>query len=153
MNVEMNNNTITKFEKYKATEKKHGKLEKVDKKYLDVLDKALLNFDDTKYNIEPAKEIMFGHIRDKYPEYTIANFGCSKLTGDTLVLTLRDESLRDNLYLFNTKTGEVYFINETIIKYIPESCNNYNNIITNGISYALNILDDITCVMSFRSDL
>lgn len=118
MNVEMNNNTITKFEKYKATEKKHGKLKKVEDECLYVLNNALIEFDDMTYNIEPAKEIMYGHIKKEYPKNTIADFGCSKLTGDTLVLTLRDENLRDNLYLFNTKTGEVYFINESIMKYI-----------------------------------
>lgn len=66
MHMEMDDDNITKFEKYKATEKKYGKLEKVENKHLGVLNNALLKFSDMTYDIEPAKEIMYGHIRDKY---------------------------------------------------------------------------------------
>ncbi len=153
MYMEMDDVNITKFEKYKTTEKKHGKLEKVDDKYLGVLNNALLKFSDMTYDIEPAKKIMFGHIKDKYPENTIANFGCSKLAKDTLVLTLRDKTLRDNSYLFNTKTGEVYFINELIMDNIPTStCNNYNNVITKGIANSQENLEMICFAIQFRSD-
>ena len=151
--MEMDDDNIKKFEEYKATKKKHGKLEKVVDKYLGVLDDALSNFSDMTYDIESAKEIMYGHIKDKYPKYTIANFGCSKLAKDTLVLTLRDKTLRDNSYLFNTKTGEVYFINELIMDYIPTStCNNYNNIITKGIANSQENLEMICFAIQFRSD-
>jgi hypothetical protein len=89
MYMEMNDDCITKFEKYKTTEEKHGKLEKVEKNYLDELNDALLNFSDTTYDMEPARKIMYEHIKDKYPKNTIADFGCCKLAKDTLVLTLR----------------------------------------------------------------
>lgn len=153
--MEMDDYNIKKFEEYKATEKKHGKLEKVDNKYLRDLDDALSNFDDMLYDIEPAKEIMHEHIRDKYSEYTytIANFGCSKLAKDTLVLTLRDETLRDNSYLFNTKTGEVYFINELIMENINTSmCNNYNEVITKGIAKSQEHLEIICFVMTMKQN-
>ena len=154
MNIEMDEYDITKFDEYNATEKKHGKLEEVANKDLLVLHNGLSNFDNMSYNIEPAKEIMYEHIKKKYSSYTIADFGCIKLAKDTLVLKLRDETLCDNSYLFNTKTGEVYFINELIMNHIPTSTfNNYNNVITNGIKRAQSIIDDISSVMSFKSDL
>jgi len=151
--MEMDDDNMKKFEDYKATEKKHGKLEKVDDKYLHVLHNALSNFDDMSYNIEPAKKTMYEHIKDRYYEYTFANFGCSKLTKDTLVLTLRDKTLRDNAYLFNTKTGEVYFINSLIMDNINSSeYNNYNDIIRKGIKYAEDQLDIICLVMTMRQN-
>jgi hypothetical protein len=151
--MEMDDGKITKFEEYKAIEKKHGKLEEVDDKYLRDLNDALSNFDDMEYDIEPAKEIMYKHIEKKYPSYTVADFGCIKLVKDTLVLKLRDETLRDNSYLFNTKTGEVYFINELIMNYINTStCNNYNDVITKGIVKAQEHIDMVCLVMQFRSD-
>lgn len=148
MFMEMDNDNMKKFEDYKATENKHGKLEKVDDKYLCVLDNALSNFDDMSYDIEPAKEIMYKHIKDRYFKYTLANFGCSKLA-----LTLRDKTLRDNAYLFNTKTGEVYFINELIMDNInTPKHNNYNDIIREGVKYAEEQLDIICLVMTMRQN-
>jgi hypothetical protein len=158
--MEMDDDEITKHEEYKAIAKKdkHGKLGTVDVTDLLVLKKALDNFDDMDYDIESAKKIMYKHIQEKYSEYTytIANFGCSKLvkdTKDTLVLKLRDKTLRDNSYLFNTETGEVYFINELIMDNIPTStCNNYNNVITKGIVKAQEHLDMVCFVMTMRQN-
>ena len=151
--MEMDDDNIKKFKEYIATKKKHGKLKNVDDEYLDVLSNALLQFYNESYDFEPAREIMYGHIKDKYPKYTIADFGCSKLAKDTLVLTLRDKTLRDNSYLFNTKTGEVYFINELIMDNIPTStCNNYNNVITKGIANSQENLEMICFAIQFRSD-
>ena len=61
--MEMDDDCITKFEKYKTTEEKHGKLEIVEKQYLVKLNDALLNFSDTTYDMEPARKIMYEHIR------------------------------------------------------------------------------------------
>ena len=164
--MEMDDDEITKHEEYKAIAKKdkHGKLGMVDVTDLLVLKKALDNFDNMDYDIELAKKIMYEqimyqqimNIKEKYSSYTVANFGCSKLvkdTKDTLVLKLRDKTLRDNSYLFNTETGEVYFINELIMENIPTStCNNYNNVITKGIVKAQEHLDIVCLLMQFRSD-
>ena len=156
----MDDSNITKFEEYKAiaNKDKHGKLGTVDVEDLFVLKKALNNFNNMEYDIEPAKEIMYKqimyqHIKEKYSSYTVADFGCIELAKDTLVLTLRDKTLRDNSYLFNTETGEVYFINELIMDNIPTStCNNYNDVITKGIVKAQEHLDIVCIVMQFRSD-
>lgn len=82
----------------------------------------------------------------------IKDFGFNCYNG-TLHFKLRDEKLRDKTYLFNTATGEVYFINKTLMKHINfNKYNDYNKVITEGIKSALEVISDIKLCIMCRSD-
>jgi hypothetical protein len=143
------------IEEYNNSSYEHGALGKVESQYVKVLYDAYENYNDMKYDVGPAKEIMLDFMKenkilDKGSNIKDYGFNCSNRI---LHFKLRDEKLRDNTYLFNTKTGEVYFINETLMKHINfDKYNDYNKVITGGIETALQVVSDIKLCIMCRSD-
>jgi hypothetical protein len=139
---------------YNKSSHEHGALGKVETKHIKVLSDALKNYDDMEYDVEPAKEIMFEYLKNNKnlkdgSDVKKYGFHCFN---KTLFFKLRDEKLRDKTYLFNTETGEVYFINKTLIKHINfDKYNDYNKVISEGIKSALQVASDIELCLSFRS--
>ena len=143
------------IEEYNNSNYEHGALGKVVPQDIEELHDALKNYDDMKYDVEPAKEIMLEYLKnknilDKGSNIKDFGFNCSK---ETLHFKLRDEKLHDKTYLFNTETGEVYFINKTLIKHINfDKYNDCNKVITGGIESALQVVSDIQLCIMCRSD-
>ena len=139
---------------YNKSSHGHGALGKVEIKHIKVLSDALKNYDDMEYDIEPAKEIMFEYLKNNKnlkDDSDVKKYGFH-FFDKTLFFKLRDEKLRDKTYLFNTETGEVYFINKTLIKHINfDKYNDYNKVISGGIKSALQVASDIELCLSFRS--
>jgi hypothetical protein len=125
---------------------RNGGLGKVETKHIKVLNDALKNYDDMEYGIEPAKEIIFEYLKNKKDlrvDSNIKDFGFSCIN-ETLIFKHRDEKLRDYSYLFNTETGEVYFINKALMNKINLNIyNDYNKVIS--------IASDIQLLISSRS--
>ena len=143
------------IDEYKNSNYEHGALGQVESQYLKELYDVYENYDDMKYDVDPAKEIMLDFLKnknilDKGSNIKDFGFNCSNRT---LHFKLRDENLRDKTYLFNTETGEVYFINKTLIKHINfDKYNDYNKVITGGIESALQVVSDIQLCIMCRSD-
>jgi hypothetical protein len=139
---------------YNNSSYEHGELGKVEDKHIKVLRNTLRNFYNMDYDVNPAKQIMFDFLKNEdvlKDDSDIKKFGFDFLS-ETLFFKLRDEKLRDNTYLFNTETGEVYFISETLLKHInSQKYNDYNKIISGGIKSAYSVISDIKLCMSFRS--
>jgi hypothetical protein len=139
---------------YKESNCNHGALGEVETKHIKVLYDALKNYDDMTYDVEPAKEIMFKFLKnnkflDEDSDIKDYGFNCSK---ETLHFISRDKKLHDKTYLFNTETGEVYFINKTLMKHINfDKYNDYDKVITEGIKSACKAVSDIELCLSFRS--
>jgi hypothetical protein len=143
---------------YNKSSYEHGSLGEVEAQHIKVLSDALKNFDDMEYDIEPAKGIMFEYLKNNKilkDNSDIKNYGImcynESCYNETLYFIVRDKKLRDKTYLFNTETGEVYFINETLMKHIDfEKYYDYNKVITGGIESALEVISDIQLFLSFR---
>jgi len=139
---------------YKESNCIHGGLGKVETKHIKVLQDALNNYDDMEYDVEPAKEIMFKYLKnnkflDEDSDIKDYGFHCFD---KTLFFKLRDEKIRNKTYLFNTKTGEVYFINKTLVKHINfDKYNDYDKIISGGIKTAYKVVSDIQLYLSLRN--
>jgi hypothetical protein len=131
---------------YNKSSHEHGALGKVETKHIKVLSDALKNYDDMEYDVEPAKEIMFEYLKNNKnlkdgSDVKKYGFHCFN---KTLFFKLRDEKLRDKTYLFNTETGEVYFINKALMNKINLNIyNDYNKVIS--------IASDIQLLISSRS--
>jgi hypothetical protein len=140
---------------YNNSKYEHGALGQVEDKNTKVLYDTHENYDDTDYDVEPAKEIMLDFLKINKTlndDSKIKDFGFNCYNG-TLHFKLRDENLRDKTYLFNTATGEVYFINKTLMKHINfNKYNDYNKVITEGIKSALEVISDIKLCIMCRSD-
>lgn len=139
---------------YKESNYKYGELGVVESQYIKVLSNALKNFDNMKYDVNPAKEIMFKYLKnnkflDDDSDIKDYGFNCYK---ETLHFKLKDKKLHDNTYLFNTETGDVYFINKILLKHINfDKYNNYNKVITEGIKSAYIVVSDIEASLLLRN--
>jgi hypothetical protein len=140
---------------YNNSKYEHGALGQVEDKHIKVLYDTYNNYDDIKYDVEQAKEIMLGFLKKNKilkDDSDIKEYGFNSFDG-TLHFKLRDEKLRDNTYLFNIETGEVYFINKTLMKHINfNKYNDYDKVITEGINSALEVISDIKLCIMCRSD-
>jgi hypothetical protein len=142
------------IEEYNNSSYEHGALGKVESQYVKVLYDTYENYDDMEYDVGPAKEIMLDFLKenkilDKGSNIKDYGFNCFN---KTLHFKLRDEKLRDKTYLFNTETGEVYFINKTLMKHINfDKYNDYNKVITGGIESAYKVVSDIETCLSLRN--
>jgi hypothetical protein len=143
------------IEEYNNSSYEHGALGKVESQNVKVLYDAYENYDDMEYDVGPAKKHMFDFLKENKildDSFNVEDFGFNCFN-KTLLFKLRDEKLRDNTYLFNTETGEVYFINETLMKHINfDKYNDYNKVITGGIESALQVVSDIKLCIMCRSD-
>lgn len=153
MYTEIDNDDIKQLEQYDETGYNHGKIGKIETKYIKVLSDTLNNFSNMEYDVNPAKKIMFEYLKEKdflKNNLDFKDFGFD-IRGDTLSFRDRNEKPGDNMYLFNTKTGEVYFINRILFDYINPKYNNYNKIISKGVETAENNLSEIKLCVSRNS--
>lgn len=158
MYAELDDDDTKKLNQYKESDSNHGKIKKVDTKYIKVLNNTLNNFSDETYDIDPAKEIMFQHLKnnnslkDSEDNSNFKKFAFNT-RGNILCFRQRIEKPGDNMYLFNAETGQVYFIDRILFDYIHPKYDNYNKIITDGVKTAESNLSEIKLCISFSSDV
>jgi hypothetical protein len=143
------------IEEYNNSNYEHGALGKVESQYVKVLYDAYENYDYMEYDVRPAKKHMYDFLKKNKildDSFNVEDYGFN-CSNRTLHFKLRDEKLRDKTYLFNTETGEVYFINKTLMKHINfDKYNDYNKVISEGIKSALQVVSDIKLCIMCRSD-
>lgn len=97
---------------------KHGKLGQIKTEDIKILEKTRTNYEDVNASVEEGKKIMYNFLinNDIATDINLPlskyGFNCIK---NILVFQHRDEKLLVNKYLFNIKTGEVYYINKILI--------------------------------------
>jgi HD superfamily phosphodiesterase len=135
---------------------KHGKLGQIKTEDIKILEKTRTNYEDVNASVEEGKKIMYNFLinNDIATDINLPlskyGFNCIK---DILVFQHRDEKLLVNKYLFNIKTGEVYYINKILMDNINiNKYHEYDKIISDGIQSALQAIAEINLLISCSSD-
>jgi hypothetical protein len=132
---------------------RHGKLGQIKTEDIIELQETRKNFDNLNKSVEKGKEIMY-KFTFKSEIATDVNLPISEYVfnyiNDILIFQHKNEKLRINKYLFNIKTGEVYYINKILMEYINiNKYHEYDKIIKDGIPSAL---EEINFIILFSSD-
>jgi hypothetical protein len=135
---------------------KHGKLGQIKTEYIKILEKTRINFEDVNISIEEGKEIMYNFLKNNDTATDInlplSEYGFNCIN-NILVFQHRNKKLLVNKYLFNIKTGEVYFINKILMDNINiNKYYEYDKIITDGIKSAQQAIAEINLLISCSSD-
>ena len=135
---------------------KHGKLGQIKTEYIKILEKTRANYENVNASVEEGKEIMYNFLINNDIAIDI-NLPLSKYgfncINNILVFQHRDEKLLVNKYLFNIKTGEVYYINKILMDNINiNKYYDYDKIISDGIPSAQQALEEINLLISCSSD-
>ena len=132
---------------------RHGKLGQIKTEDIIELQETRKNFDNLNKSVEKGKEIMY-KFTSKSEIATDVNLPISEYgfnyINDILIFQHKNEKLRINKYLFNIKTGEVYYINKILMDNINiNKYHEYDKIIKDGIPSAL---EEINLLISCSSD-
>jgi len=135
---------------------RHGKLGKIKTEDIIKLQEARKNFDNLKISVEVEKNIMYIFLKDNDiatdVNLPLLEYGFYYIN-DILIFQHKNEKLRINKYLFNIKTGEVYYINKILMENINiNKYHEYDKIIKDGIPSALKALEEINLLISCSSD-
>lgn len=132
---------------------RHGKLGQIKTEDIIELQETRKNFDNLNKSVEKGKEIMY-KFTSKSEIATDVNLPISEYgfnyINDILIFQHKNEKLRINKYLFNIKTGEVYYINKILMDNINiNKYHEYDKIIKDGIP---STLEEINLFISCSSD-
>jgi len=135
---------------------RHGKLGQIKTEYIIKLQETRKKFDNLNESVEEGKEIMYNFLKDNDIASDInlplSEYGFNYIN-DILIFQHKNEKLRINKYLFNIKTGEVYYINKILMDNINiNKYYEYDKIITDGIKSALQAIAEINLLISCSSD-
>ena len=154
-----NGNTIQVDNIHEYTRNKHpshGKLGQIKTEYIKILEKTCIDFKDVNASVEEGKEIMYNFLKDNDTATDInlplSEYGFNCIN-NILVFQHRKVKLTVNKYLFNIKTGEVYYINKILMDNINiNKYYEYDKIITDGIKSAQQAIAEINLLISCSSD-
>ena len=154
-----NGNTIQVDNIHEYTRNKHpshGKLGQIKTEYIKILEKTRIDFEDVNASVEEGKEIMYNFLKDNDTATDInlplSEYGFNCIN-NILVFQHRKVKLTVNKYLFNIKTGEVYYINKILMDNINiNKYYEYDKIITDGIKSAQQAIAEINLLISCSSD-
>ena len=135
---------------------RHGKLGQIKTEDIIELQKTRENFDNLNKSVKKGKEIMYKFTSNSEiatdVNLPISEYGFNYIN-DILIFQHKNEKLRINKYLFNIKTGEVYYINKILMDNIDiNKYHEYDKIIKDGIPFALKALEEINFFISCSSD-
>jgi len=135
---------------------RHGKLGQIKTEDIIELQETRKNFDNLNKSVEKGKEIMYNFTYNSEiatdVNLPISEYGFNYIN-DILIFQHKNEKLRINKYLFNIKTGEVYYINKILMDNIDiNKYHEYDKIITDGISSVQKAIENFNDCISFASD-
>jgi hypothetical protein len=157
---QVNGNTIEVDNIHDYTRNKHprhGKLGQIKTEYIIKLQETRKKFDNLNESVEEGKEIMYNFLKDNDIASDInlplSEYGFNCIDNNILVFQHKKVKLTVNKYLFNIKTGEVYYISKILMDNINiNKYYEYDKIITDGIKSALQAIAEINLLISCSSD-